>query len=85
LGLAGWDWMGFRNSGLLLYSGEDDTYEEFPQLAPHDFLKKWLYIDSRDEDFEPTMERVAEAMARDDQRFGIRSKLRKDKVRSRAF
>lgn len=48
--------------------------EEFPELAPHDILKKWLYIDSRHEDFEPTMERVAKAMARGDRRFGIRPK-----------
>ena len=45
--------------------------KEFPQLTPHDILKKWLYIDSQHEDFEPTMERVAEAIARNDQRFGI--------------
>jgi hypothetical protein len=45
---------------------------EFPPLAPHHVLKKWLFIDSRDEDFEPTMERVADAIARDDPRFGIR-------------
>jgi hypothetical protein len=45
--------------------------KEFPYLAPHDVLKKWLYIDSRHEGFETTMERVAEAMARDDRRFGI--------------
>ncbi len=44
---------------------------EFPQLEPHDILKKWLYIDSRHEDFELTMERVAKAIARDDPRFGI--------------
>lgn len=44
---------------------------EFPQLAPHDILKKWLYIDSRHEDFEPVMERVADAIAHDDRRFGI--------------
>jgi len=44
--------------------------EEFPQLAPHDILKKWLYIDSHHEDFDLTMERVAEAIARDDARFG---------------
>jgi hypothetical protein len=50
---------------------------EFPHLAPHDILKKWLYIDSRHEDFEPTMERVAEAIARDDQRFGIPPRPRK--------
>lgn len=45
---------------------------EFPGLAPHDILKKWLYIDSRHEDFESTMERVAKAIARNDSRFGIR-------------
>jgi hypothetical protein len=49
----------------------------FPQLAPHHILKKWLYIDSRHDDFEPTMERVAEAIARDDQRFGIQPRPRK--------
>jgi hypothetical protein len=45
--------------------------EEFPQLEPHGVLKKWLYIDSRHADFEPTLERVAGAIARDDARFGI--------------
>ena len=51
--------------------------KEFPQLTPHDILKKWLYIDSCHEDFEPTMERVARVIARDDQRFGIRPHLRR--------
>ena len=44
---------------------------EFPELAPHDVLKKWLYIDSRHDDFEPVMERLALAMLRDDPRFGV--------------
>ena len=44
---------------------------EFPELSPHNVLKKWLYIDSSVEDFEPTMERIAQAIARDDRRFGI--------------
>jgi len=57
--------------------------EEFSELAPHDILKKWLYIDSRHEDFEPTMQGVAKAMARDDQRFGIRPHPTKRKVASR--
>ncbi|HJN42631.1 MAG: hypothetical protein CL477_19705 [Acidobacteria bacterium] len=56
----------------------------FQELAPHDMLQKWLYIDSRHEDFEPTMERVAEAIARDDQRFGIHPHPRKEKVGSRS-
>ena len=56
--------------------------EEFPQLAPHDILKKWLYIDSRHADFELTMERVGQAIARDDSRFGIHPRPRKESVRS---
>lgn len=44
---------------------------EFPDLAPHDILRKWLYIDSRHERFESTMQQVAAAMARNDVRFGI--------------
>jgi hypothetical protein len=57
--------------------------EQFPQLAPHDILKKWLFIDSRHEDFEPTMERVAAAMARDDRRFGIQPRPRNERTRPR--
>jgi hypothetical protein len=53
--------------------------ESFPRLSPHNVLKKWLYIDSRHDDFEPTMERVAEAIARDDQRFGIQPRPREKK------
>ena len=49
---------------------------EFPQLAAHDILKKWLYIDSQHDDFEPTMKRVVKAIARNDQRFGIHPHLR---------
>jgi hypothetical protein len=46
---------------------------EFPQLAPHEVLKKWLYIDARHEEFEPVMVRVVRAIARGDRRFGIPS------------
>jgi len=45
--------------------------EEFAPLAPHDVLRKWLYIDSRHDEFELTMERVAVAIANNDPRFGI--------------
>jgi hypothetical protein len=56
---------------------------EFPALAPHNILKKWLYIDSRDEDFEPTMEGVAKAIARNDGRFGIPPHARKERTSAR--
>ena len=44
---------------------------QFPALAPHAVLGKWLYIDSRRREFEPTMEAVARHIARNDARFGI--------------
>ena len=50
---------------------------EFPHLAPHDVLKKWLYIDSRHRYFESTMEGVAKAVARNDPRFGVQPRPRK--------
>src|SRR5215471_10145503 len=43
---------------------------DFPALKPHRILRKWLYIDSSDDDFESTMESVAKAVARNDPRFG---------------
>ena len=57
--------------------------EEFPCLAPHIVLKKWLYIDSRHADFESTMGRVAAAIGRDDSRFGIQPRPRKERARRR--
>ena len=57
--------------------------EEFPQLAPHDVLRKWLYIDSHHDDFEPTMERLAEAVARDDSRFGVHPRAKSERAQSR--
>jgi hypothetical protein len=52
---------------------------EFPALKPHDFLRKWLFIDSTHEDFESTMAGVANHMARNDRRFGILPKGGKGK------
>jgi hypothetical protein len=77
-----WKW-----HGVLIcteHAHQPAIIEEFPRLAPHDILKKWLYIDSRHEDFEPTMERVAKAIARDDQRFVIHPHPRKERVGSLA-
>ena len=76
-----WDW-----HGVLIctdFAEQPSIIEEFPQFAPHEILKKWLYIDSRSEDFEPTMERVAKAIARNDARFGIHPKVSKMKVNTR--
>ena len=73
-----WKW-----HGVLIcteYAHQPAIIEQFPQLAPHDLLKKWLYIASLHEEFEPTMEHVAAAIARDDQRFGIHPHPRKERV-----
>jgi hypothetical protein len=70
-----WKW-----HGVLIcteHAQQPSILDEFPQLAPHDKLKKWLYIDSRHEDFEQSMEGVAKAIARDDRRFGIHLQSKK--------
>ncbi|HEX5229094.1 MAG TPA: hypothetical protein VFW44_15360 [Bryobacteraceae bacterium] len=70
-----WQW-----HGVLVcteYAHQPAIVAEFPQLEPHEILKKWLYIDTRHQEFERTMERVARAVARNDHRFGIRPSVRK--------
>lgn len=77
-----WKW-----HGVLIcteYAQQPAIIEEFPELASHDVLKKWLYIDSRHEEFEPTMQRVAKAIARDDQRFGVRPRATEGTAASRS-
>jgi hypothetical protein len=74
-----WQW-----HGVLICTGHEHhpaLTAQFPSLSPHDFLRKWLYIDSRHADFEPTLEAVTEAIARNDPRFGISPRPRTQKVR----
>ena len=76
-----WQW-----HGVLIcteHAHQPEIIEEFPQLAPHDILEVALRR-PRHEDFELTMERVAAAIARDDQRFGIHPRPRKEKTGSRS-
>ena len=64
-----WKW-----SGVLVctdHERQPAILAEFPQLAPHDVLTKWLYLDSRHDEFEEIMERIAQAIARGDSRFGV--------------
>jgi len=77
-----WNW-----HGVLICTEHEHQraiIEEFPRLAPHEFLKKWLYIDSRNDGFETTMEGIAGAMARDDRRFGIHPQPKKERAGARA-
>ena len=64
-----WTW-----HGVLVCTGFEhhaSLAAEFPALLPHEFLRKWLFIDSTHENFESTMEAVAKHIARNDSRFGI--------------
>ena len=53
---------------------------DFPALLPHAVLRKWLFIDSTHEDFESTMEAVAQRVAGNDLRFGILPGVRRKKA-----
>jgi hypothetical protein len=44
---------------------------EYPQLAPHGVLGKWLYLPARAHDFERVAHAIVERVALDDARFGI--------------
>ena len=64
-----WKW-----HGVLVCTSHADQASicaDFPALRPHRALRKWLYIDSMDEEFESTIQAVATRMARNDRRFGI--------------
>ena len=74
-----WKW-----HGVLVctdYAHHAAIIAEFPALAPHDVLEKWLYLDSHHPDFLTTKESVAEAIAQDDPRFGILPRVRKRTAR----
>jgi hypothetical protein len=64
-----WNW-----HGVLVctdYKHHESIQAKFPALKPHEVLRKWLFIGSSHEDFESTMEAVANRMATNDPRFGI--------------
>jgi hypothetical protein len=64
-----WKW-----HGVLVCTSHADQASicaDFPALRPHRVLRKWLYIDSMDEEFESSIQAVATRMARNDRRFGI--------------
>jgi hypothetical protein len=66
-----WKW-----HGVLVctnYEHHSSIQAEFPALMPHQVLRKWLFIDSRHEDFESTMEAVAKRVASNDPRLGVLS------------
>lgn len=62
------------------YEHHASIQAQFPAFAPHEVLRKWLFIESADAEFEATMEGVARCVATDDPRFGVYSKPRKRKT-----
>ena len=69
-----WDW-----HGILLcteFENQKAIIEQFPGLAPHEILKKWLFISTDQTEFESTMIEIAELIRRNDPRFGIIPKQR---------
>ena len=77
-----WKW-----HGVLVCTGYEDQPSiraDFPALEPHGVLRKWLYVDSKHDDFEPTMEGVIRCMSRNDPRFGILPAATSRKTRTRS-
>ena len=75
-----WKW-----HGVLVCTGfehHDAIRADFPALAPHAVLRKWMFIDTSHEDFEATMEAVARQMARNDRRFGIMPGVRRGRLQA---
>lgn len=58
--------------------------KEFPALAPHPILGKWLYVAEATTEFEPTIMRVIRRIAERDERFGILPNLRRKKRKKKA-
>lgn len=68
-----WNW-----HGVLVctdHKHHQSLQAEFPGLRPHDVLGKWLFIDSAQENFESTMQALAERMAANDPRLGVVARI----------
>ncbi len=53
--------------------------DEFPALAPHPILGKWLYLPVATEDFESIAADIVQAISERDPRIGVEPKPRKNK------
>lgn len=65
-------------NGLLFpteYDFQDDMIKDFPQLVQHPVLKKWLYLNLDQENFDEIAEQCAQRIRRNDKRFGIFPKM----------
>ena len=53
--------------------------KDFPILAPHPILPKWLYLPESADDFESVAERLVKLVRRRDERIGVVAKPKKRK------
>lgn len=74
-----WQWHGVLVCTSQLH--HESLVASFPGVAPHDVLRKWLFLDSRHDDFEPVLEGLATAAARNDPRLGVYPSARPGKRR----
>lgn len=51
-----------------------DLQKEFPNLVNHPVLPKWLYLPMSTKDFESTVERISNLIAKKDERLGVNPK-----------
>jgi hypothetical protein len=66
-------------NGLLVCTAHEDhesLRRQFPQLAPHKVLGKWLYLSQKHGEFESVALELAELARRRDPRLGVESKAR---------
>ncbi|MDR0352561.1 MAG: hypothetical protein LBI02_04140 [Opitutaceae bacterium] len=53
--------------------------DEFPELAPHSVLNKWLYLPESHNRFEPVAARLVELVRRRDPRIGVLPQAKHEK------
>ena len=56
---------------------------EFPGLAPHDFLKKWLCLGANADDYEETAAAIVRLILRGDPRVGVPGSIRSRRRKKR--
>jgi hypothetical protein len=73
---------------LLVCTSRDrhaDLIREFPELAPHPVLGKWLYLSQTQEEFEALAGAVVEVVRRRDSRVGVEPAARKKSAKKNRF
>ncbi|CAH2928320.1 MAG: FIG00462619: hypothetical protein [uncultured Paraburkholderia sp.] len=71
-------------NGLLVCTSRErhaDLIREFPELAPHPVLGKWLYLSQRNEDFEAISGTLVKLVSRRDSRIGVEPGAKKKKAK----